>query len=164
MIFYDEFIKKINADGIKKYKNIEKFGLEISKVIMWMGTGVPILLIAFYQIYIGYISGYKIVNLGFGTLFLLIGIKHLKNIFTYSIKIDRENKILHYEKVKIDLSELDSCILSEGSLGKKGKFQIMLDIVTKEKKQYIIPIMMTRKFDFVKIIKELSGSNFKIIK
>ncbi|MGL5050541.1 MAG: hypothetical protein ACRC6A_00745 [Fusobacteriaceae bacterium] len=164
MIFYDEFIKKINADGIKNYKNVEKFGLEISRVIMWMGTGVPILLIAFYQIYIGYILGYKIVNLGFGILFLLIGIKHLKNIFTYSIKIDRENKILYYEKVKIDLSELDSCTLSEGSLGKKGKFQIMLDIVTKEKKQYIIPIMMTRKFDFVKIIKELSGSNFKIIK
>lgn len=164
MIFYDEFIKKVSNNEEKNYKNIEKFSLEISKVVMWLGTAVPILLIALYQLYIGYVLGYKLINLGFGILFLLVGIKHLKNLFSYRIKIDLENKILYYEKIKIDLNEVESCTLSEGNLGKKGKFQIILDIITKEKKQYIIPLMMTRKLDFTKIIKIITGNNFKIIK
>ncbi len=164
MIFYEDFIKKINLDSEKKFKDIEIFSLEFKKKLMWIGTGVPMLLIALYQLYEGHLNDYRLVNMISGIIFFYIGFKHLKTVFSYKIKIDNFNSNIYYEKIVINFNDIDSCILKESKIGKKGVFQIVVDIVTKEGKQFIIPLIMNRKLDFVKNLKIKLQNKFKIIK
>jgi hypothetical protein len=44
------------------------------------------------------------------------------------------------------------------------KIEACLDIITTEKKQYIIPLVMNKKIEFCAILRELEREKFKIIK
>ncbi|MGL6063617.1 MAG: hypothetical protein ACRC0S_00795 [Fusobacteriaceae bacterium] len=164
MVFYEDFIKKINLNPEKQFKSVEKFSLEFRKKIMWIGTGVPMLLIALYQLYEGYLNDYRVINMLTGIIFFYIGFKHLKTVFSYKIKIDGISNNIYYEKIVINFDDIESCILKEAKIGKKGLFQVVIDIVTKEGKQFIIPLIMNRKLDFVKILNRKLKNKFKVIK
>ncbi|MGL5122849.1 MAG: hypothetical protein ACRC6K_01590 [Fusobacteriaceae bacterium] len=164
MIFYEDFIKKINLNPEKQFKSVENFSLEFRKTMMWLGTGIPMLLIALYQLYEGYLNDYRVINMLSGIIFFYIGFKHLKTVFKYKIKIDETSNNLYYEKVVIPFDNIETCILKESKIGKKGLFQIVIDIVTKDGKQFIIPLIMNRKLDFVKILNKKLKNKFKIIK
>jgi hypothetical protein len=164
MIFFDEFIKKIMQDSKIKYKKRESFGLEIPKKIMFLGTGIPLLMIAVYQAYIAYSTNYKIGNIIFFIIIFYMGIRHIKKSLFYKIEIDRVENILKYEKTKIELEKVISCTLMEGNIGNKKNFQIFLDIINENNEQYLIPLSMEKKLKFIQIIKEILGDKFKIKK
>lgn len=164
MLFYDEFIKKINENTSTTYKDIEKYSLELKRKIMWLGTGIPILLIGIYQVYAGIQNNNNVINIIFGLIFFYIAFKHIKTVVNYKIQIDNKNKILIYENIILNFSEIKSCVLREGTIGKKGGYQIILDIITTEDKQYLLPLMMGKKINFVKNIKYNLEEKFKIIK
>lgn len=164
MLFYDDFVKKVLEKKDEKYGDIESFGLEIKKKAVWLGTGIPIFLIGLYLGYVGYLNNYKVINMLFALIFFYIGYKHIKNVVNYEIKIDNINDIIIYEGIEVKFSEIESCTLKEGSVGKKAEYCIILDVVTKEGKQYILPLMMNNKLKFVRNIKNRVGDNFKIIK
>lgn len=164
MVFYEDFIKKIGKNSLDNLKEREKFSLEVKRIIMWMGTGIPILLISLYQFYVGTYNGTKAINLIFGAIFLYVGVKHIRTVFGYSVELDLLKHSLKYEKTDIDLKEVESCTLKEMQLGKKSEIQVVVDLITKDKKQYIIPLMMGKKMEFVLMLKKYFGENFRMQK
>lgn len=163
-MFYDDFVKKVLERREEKYNDLEKFGLETRRKAMWLGTGIPIFLIGAYLLYVSYLNNYRVINIIFALVFFYIGSKHIKNVVNYEIKIDNKNGIMTYDSVEIEFDKIDECTLKEGSIGKKGEYSIILDVITKEGKQYILPLMMNKKLEFVCNIKSKVGKNFKIIK
>ncbi|MGL4981184.1 MAG: hypothetical protein ACRC40_04600 [Fusobacteriaceae bacterium] len=164
MVFYEDFIKKIGKSSLDNLNSRKKFFLELKRVIMWLGTGVPILLISLYQFYIGTIDEIKYTNLIFGALFLYVALKHLRTVAGYSVELDLVGNILKYEKVEIDLNKIETCTLKELQIGKKAEIQVVIDIITEDKNQYIIPLMMGKKMEFVLMLKKSLNGKFKIQK
>ncbi|MGL4252462.1 MAG: hypothetical protein ACRCU6_03400 [Fusobacteriaceae bacterium] len=164
MVFYEDFIKKIGKSSLDNLKEKDKFFLELKRIIMWMGTGIPILLISLYQFYVGTLNGVKVTNLIFGAIFLYVALKHIRTVVGYSVELNLSSQILKYEKTEVDLSQVESCTLKELQIGKKSEIQVVIDIITQDKKQYIIPLMMGRKMEFVLMLKKLLGEKFKIQK
>ncbi|MGL4403125.1 MAG: hypothetical protein ACRCTS_05350 [Fusobacteriaceae bacterium] len=164
MVFYEDFIKRIEKSSLGNLKERARFFLELKRIIMWMGTGIPILLISLYQFYIGTLDGIKAVNLIFGALFLYLALKQIRTVVAYKVELDLKSHILKYEKIEIDLKQVGSCTLKELQIGKKAEIQTVVDIITQDNKQYIIPLMMGRKMDFVLMLKKALGEKFKIQK
>lgn len=164
MVFYEDFIKKIMQNNLKNLKEREIFFLELKRIIMWIGTGVPILLISIYQFYVGTYNETKPINLIFGAIFLYVAVKHLRVVLGYRVELDLSKDILKYEKIVIDLKEIESCELKETQVGKKSEIQVVVDIITQDKKQFIIPLMMGKKMEFVLMLKKDLGNKFKIQK
>ena len=50
MFFYDDFIKKVEKAKVD-YKPLKKYTLEGKKMIVWLGTGIPLVLIGVLQGY-----------------------------------------------------------------------------------------------------------------
>lgn len=160
MIFYDEFLKKL--EGAKyDLKDMEKFSAEAKKMVTGFGVGIPLLLVALFQIYMAKLDG-SIVRVGFGLIFLYIGFKQLKTILSYKIKIDIKNKKMDFINLTLNLDEIESCTLKEGRVGKN--LEPMLDIITVEKKQYIVPLYMNNKVRFLYCLKEILKTKFIIKK
>ncbi len=164
MIFYDDFVKKLNEPYTKTLKPIEYFTLEIRRKTSLYGTAIPLTLIALYQFYLGLANGTKIVNIVFGLVFLYLAFKNFRTIYVYRLKLDTVNEIIYMEKQEIKFSDIKSCTLKEGSAGKVKKLLPQLDIITNDNKQYIILLMMNRKFDLVMFFKMRLGTKFKAIK
>ena len=160
MIFYEEFVKKVES---AKYelKDIEKFSNEAKKLIVGLGIGIPLILIALFQMYLGKIDE-SMVQVGFGLIFLYIGFKQLKGTFSYKITIDMKNKKMLFMKTDIDLNEVEICTMKEGRVGKN--LETILDIITIDKRQYIIPLYMNKKIKFVYCLKTILKDKFLIKK
>ncbi|MEG0398079.1 MAG: hypothetical protein RR656_03240, partial [Cetobacterium sp.] len=77
MFFFEDFCKRVEKTTVEP-KDIEKFRLDIKKVIMWLGTGVPLLLMGLYQGYMFYLNSTKYAYLVFSIIFIYLGLKHLK--------------------------------------------------------------------------------------
>lgn len=160
MIFYEEFVKKVES---AKYelKDIEKFSNEAKKLIVGLGIGIPLILIALFQMYLGKIDE-SMVQVGFGLIFLYIGFKQLKGTFSYKVTIDIKNKKMLFMKTDIDLNEVETCTMKEGRVGKN--LETILDIITIDKRQYIIPLYMNKKIKFVYCLKTILRDKFLIKK
>ena len=50
MIFYDDFLKKLESTNYN-LQDVEKFSAEGKKLVVGLGVGIPLLLIALFQIY-----------------------------------------------------------------------------------------------------------------
>ena len=90
MIFFDDFIKKVEKKDLPlngKYS----FGLEIKKIIVWLGTGVPLMLL-------GLIKGLLVIPRDenrisyLGIVLFILGIGHLWLAFSYRISVDFQKK------------------------------------------------------------------------
>ena len=160
MIFYDDFLKKLESTNYN-LQDVEKFSAEGKKLVVGLGVGIPLLLIALFQIYMAKFDE-SIVRIGFGVIFLYIGFKQLKTVFSYKIKIDIKNKKMFFINVTLNLDEIESCTLKEGRVGKN--LEPLLDIITLDKKQYIIPLYMNNKLKFVYCIKSILKDKFIIKK
>lgn len=160
MIFYEEFVKKVES---AKYelKDTEKFSNEAKKLIVGLGIGIPLILIALFQMYLGKIDE-SMVQVGFGLIFLYIGFKQLKGTFSYKVTIDIKNKKMLFMKTDIDLNEVETCTMKEGRVGKN--LETILDIITIDKRQYIIPLYMNKKIKFVYCLKTILRDKFLIKK
>lgn len=160
MIFYDDFLKKLESTNYN-LQDVEKFSAEGKKLVVGLGVGIPLLLIALFQIYMAKFDE-SIVRIGFGVIFLYIGFKQLKTVFSYKIKIDVKNRKMFFINVTLNLDEIESCTLKEGRVGKN--LEPLLDIITLDKKQYIIPLYMNNKLKFVYCIKSILKDKFIIKK
>ena len=160
MIFYDDFLKKLESTNYN-LQDVEKFSAEGKKLVVGLGVGIPLLLIALFQIYMAKFDE-SIVRIGFGVIFLYIGFKQLKTVFSYKIKIDIKNRKMFFINVTLNLDEIESCTLKEGRGGKN--LEPLLDIITLDKKQYIIPLYMNNKLKFVYCIKSILKDKFIIKK
>ncbi|MGL4652397.1 hypothetical protein [Cetobacterium sp.] len=163
MFFYDDFIKKIAKTKIE-YKPIRKYSLEAKKLIMWLGTGFPLIMIGALQGYIGYTKGFSIPYIAIAGLLLFLGFKHLKNIFMYKIVLDCEKKKILGQGLDLGFDDVDSCALKEGVVGKASRLQVIIRIVTKDKREIIVPLIMGNKIDFICTLRDELGDRFSIIK
>ena len=158
MLFYDEFLKKLNEEKFQ-VNEIEKFSPEIKKIIVGLGVSLPLIIIAIAQLYMAKIDG-NVVRIAFALIFIFIGVKQLRTTFSYKIQIDTKNKKIKFMNVNIDLMKIESCTLKEEKVGKK--LEVVLDIITFDKQQYIIPLYMNKKVRFVWLIKTVLVDAFKI--
>lgn len=163
MLFYDDFVKNINEFNKNEFKDLEIFKLEFKKKLVWLCTGIPTIMISLYFAYVGYLHNYRAINIIFSILLMYMGCKHVFATLKYDIRINNKVGELIYEKMHIPFQEIESCTLRESSVGKKSNYQIVLDIITREKKQYIIPLMMNRKIEFVGNVKYKLQKKFNII-
>ena len=163
MFFYDDFIKKIEKTKVQ-YKPNKKYTLEGKKMIMWLGTGVPLILIGVLQGYIGYTKNFSIPYIGIAALLLFLGFKHLKNIFKYKIILDCEKKRILGQGLDLSFDEIETCTLKEAVVGKGNRLQVIIRIVTTDKREIIIPLIMGNKIDFICTLKDELKDKFSIIK
>ncbi|MGL4642048.1 MAG: hypothetical protein ACRCVB_03105 [Cetobacterium sp.] len=163
MFFYDDFIKKIAKTKIE-YKAMRKYSLEAKKLVMWLGTGLPLILIGLLQGYIGYTKDFSIPYLAIAGLLLFLGLKHLKNIFSYKIVLDCEKKKVLGQGLDLAFEDIESCTLKEGVVGKASRLQVIIRIVTKDKREIIVPLIMGNKIDFICALRDELGEKFSIIK
>jgi len=162
MIFFEDFIKSVMAKEVE-LKEKEVFRLNLRKTIVWLGTGVPLVLIGGLQIYLGIIEkGSPMMYLVSG-LFILMGLYNFKMAFGYKITVKTKEKILFQNGVEIKLDELERCELKKIVPPGGKKMEACMDIVTKEKKQFIIPLMMRNRLRFVAVIKKIAQDKFEII-
>lgn len=163
MFFFDDYIKKINKTKIE-YKPVRKFNLEIKKVVMWLGTGLPLILIGVLQGYIGYTKNFSIPYMVIAAILIFLGGKHFKNLFSYKIVIDSEKQTLKGQGVDLSFDNIESCTLKEGVVGKGSRLQILVRILTKDKREIIIPLIMNKKIEFICALRDILKERFSIIK
>lgn len=160
MVFYEEFIKKVNEASFE-LQELETFSPEAKKMISGLGVGIPLILVSLFQLYMAKLDG-GIVRIGFGLIFLYIGFKQLKTTLSYKVKVDTKNKKLTVTTMELDLTQVESCTLREGKVGKN--LESLIDIITIDKRQFIIPLYMNKKIRFVYSLKYLLGEKFIIKK
>lgn len=164
MFFFEDFIKKVNEKKIEKLNGRKKFRLEIQKIIVWLSTGIPFILLGSFQIYTGYLSKYNYIGILIGILLCGFGLRHFKLIFSYGLTIDMDEKVLIGEGQKTEFSMIEKCELKEAIVSKGKKVQVILRIITKDKKEIIIPLIMNKKVEFVATVKYLLKEKFIVIK
>lgn len=161
MLFYEEFVKNIKYN--LEIQGKEKFSLELKRTAMWLGTGIPFLIAGLLQIYI-YSSSKDIKDIIVGIIFLFLSFKHIKLFLSYGIIIDFDNDILKSKDLELEFQDIESCELREEVVGKRGKVQPVLDIITFDRRKIIIPLMMTKQLRFVSLIASRLKTKFVIIK
>lgn len=162
MLFYEDFVKNINSKNNIEIKKVEKFSLEIKRIISGAGIGIPLILAGFFQGYMATIEKVKVIPGVFALAFLFLGLKQLRTTFSYKIIVDTEKKILTGEKLTVSLADIESCTLEEKKIGKN--LQVVLDIITLDRKQIIIPLYMKNKERFVLVMRSLLMEKFFIKK
>ncbi len=160
MIFYEEFIKKVEEAKFQ-LEGVESFSPEAKKIVSGLGVGIPLVLIALFQLYMSRIDA-AMVRVSFGLIFVFIGFRQIISTLSYKVKVDTVNKKLSVMKLELDLNDVESCTLREGKIGKK--LETIIDIITKDKRQYLIPLYMNKKIRFVYSLKYLLGEKFTIKK
>lgn len=161
MLFYEDLVRKIEEEKIKNIKKIEKFGLNGTRNLVGYGIAIPLILIGLFEIY-SYTIYHKWYLLLIGIIFLGIGLKQFKTVFTYSYIIDTETKILKFRKLDLQLDNVQSGTLKEMKLGKR--VVPVIDMITNDKKQVIIPLYMAKQERFILLIKEILAERFSIKK
>ncbi|RUA08086.1 MAG: hypothetical protein DSY38_02110 [Fusobacteria bacterium] len=163
MLFYDDFIKKLNDTTIT-LKNKYSYGLNFTKKIVWLGTGIPISLIGGFQLWVLKTNNGNPIGYVIALLMLLFGIYNIKMAFSYKINIDAENKKLINKQFTIELDKVKLVELRKMVAPKSKKLEACLDVITHDKKQIIIPLIMNNKLEFTAVIKEITKDKFVIIK
>lgn len=161
MLFYEDLVRKIEEEKTENIKKIEKFGLNGTKSLGGYGIGIPLILIGLFEVY-SYTVYHKWYLLLIGIIFLGIGLKQLKTVLTYSYVIDTETKNLKFGKLNLQFDNVQSGVLKEMKLGKR--VTPVIDMITNDKKQIVIPLFMAKQERFVLLIKEILAERFSIKK
>lgn len=163
MLFYEDLLKNLekNKNEELNLRKIEKFGLNLNKSIAGYGIALPLIAIGLYQIY-SYTVYKKWYLLILGMIFFGLGLKQFKNIFSYSILVDTEIGRIKSGKLDMLLSNAESLVLKEMKLGKK--VVPVIDMITLDRKQVIIPLYMKNQLRFISVLRKLSEKKFSIQK
>lgn len=163
MLFYEELIKKIEEADMQNFvlNKIEKFGLVSSKKVVGYGIAIPLIATGLFQIY-SFTVYKKWYLLILGMIFFGLGLKQFKNIFTYSIFINSEIGRIKSGKLDMLFSNIDTAVLKEMKVGKK--IVPVIDMITLDKKQVIIPLYMNKQLRFIQVLREVLKEKFSIKK
>ncbi len=161
MLFYEYLVKKIEMGKIEDIKKIEKFGLNKARNILGYGIAIPLILFGLFEVYL-YTIHHKWYLLLIGAPFFALGLKQAKTVFTYSIKVDTEAKNIKFKNLKLNFDDVESGTLKEMKLEKK--VLPVIDMITKDRKQVIIPLYMNKQERFILLVKEILAERFSIEK
>ena len=161
MLFYEDLVRKIEEEKIENIKKIEKFGLNGIKSLVGYGIAIPLVLIGLFEVY-SYTIYHKWYLLLIGIIFLGIGLKQLKTVLTYSYVVDTEIKNLKFGKLNLQFDNVQNGTLKEMKLGKR--VVPVIDMITNDKKQIVIPLFMGKQERFVLLVKEILKDRFSIKK
>lgn len=159
MLFYEDFLKKLESANFN-IGDREVFNVEIKKMISALGVGIALITIGIFQIYMSYLRQGNLGKGIFGAVLLFFAYRQFRVIFIYRMTIDCINKVLKSNKAVINLNEVESCTLKEAKVGKH--IETVVDIITDDKKQFIIPFYMNKKIKFAYVLKKLLGNKFII--
>ena len=161
MLFYEDLVRKIEEEKIENIKKSEKFGLNGMKSLVGYGIAIPLILIGLFEVY-SYTIYHKWYLLLIGIIFLGIGLKQFKNVLMYSYVVDSHAKTLKFGKLNLQFDNVQTGTLKEMKLGKK--VVTVIDIITNDKKQIVIPLFMAKQIRFILLIKEILAERFSIKK
>ena len=163
MLFFEDLLKKLeeNKDEELNLKKIEKFILNSSKSVIGYGISIPLMAIGLFQIY-SFTVYKKWYLLILGMIFLGFGLKQFKNIFTYSVIVDMEAEKIKSGQLDMPLSNVETLTLKEMKLGKR--VVPVIDMITLDRKQVIIPLYMNKQLRFISVLRKLLGDRFSIQK
>ena len=161
MLFYEDLVRKIEEEKIENIEKIEKFKLNGAKSLVGYGIAIPLILIGLFEIY-SYTIYHKWYLLLIGVIFLGIGLKQFKNVLTYSYVIDTEAKNLKFGKLNLQFDNVQTATLKEMKLGRK--VVTVIDMITNDKRQIVIPLFMAKQIRFILLIKEILAERFAIKK
>lgn len=163
MLFFEDFIRKIEEMEKEKlvFREMEVFGLDQKKKIGGYGIAIPLFLIACYEIFVAiYTKQYYIIAISL--LLFYFGFRQCKNMWLYKIFVNTKEQSFRFQKVEIDLKNIEILQLREAKLGRK--VIPVLDFISKDKKQMIIPMYMDKQIFLVRILQKLLGERFSIKK
>lgn len=163
MLFFEDFIKKIENTQVE-IKGVKKYSLELKKVVMWLSTGIPLIMMGALQGYIGYTKDFSIPYIAIGLLLIFLGGKHFKIVFSYKVILDMDNRKLYGQDLDLNLDDVESCVLKEAVIGRGSKVQVIARIITKDKREIIVPLLMGNKIEFVACLKAMLKDRFTIFK
>ncbi|TDT69130.1 hypothetical protein EV215_1472 [Hypnocyclicus thermotrophus] len=163
MFFYEDLVKNVEKKEVNLDKEKYKFSLNFRTKIIKIGTGLPLILIGLY--YMADIVNKKLsISAILGALIFYTGILIVQEVFTFRLIIDKKNDEIITKTFRFNISSIDSIELKKMVIPRTKKIEACLDIITVEKKQYIIPLVMNKKIEFCAILRELKREKFKIIK
>ena len=161
MLFYEDLVRKIEEEKIENIEKIEKFKLNGTKGLVGYGIAIPLILIGLFEVY-SYTIYHKWYLLLIGVIFLGIGLRQFKTILTDSYVIDIETKNLKFGKLNLQFDNIQSGTLKEMKLGKR--VVTVIDMITNDRKQIVIPLFMAKQVRFILLIKEILAERFSIKK
>ena len=161
MLFYEDLVRKIEEEKIENIEKIEKFKLNGAKSLVGYGIAIPLILIGLFEIY-SYTIYHKWYLLLIGVIFLGIGLKQFKNVLTYSYVVDSKAKTLKFGKLNLQFDNVQTATLKEMKLGRK--VVTVIDMITNDKRQIVIPLFMAKQERFVLLLKEILADRFSIKK
>ena len=161
MLFYEDLVRKIEEEKIENIEKIEKFKLNGAKSLVGYGIAIPLILIGLFEIY-SYTVYHKWYLLLIGVIFLGIGLKQFKNVLTYSYVVDSKAKTLKFGKLNLQFDNVQTATLKEMKLGRK--VVTVIDMITNDKRQIVIPLFMAKQIRFILLIKEILAERFAIKK
>lgn len=163
MIFFDDFVKKIEKKDMALVGRYS-FGLELKKKVTWLGTGIPLMLMGLFQAYTGYEMGNKTAYYVFAVILLGLGIYHFKMAFSYRVVIDFDKGTLKNDKLNLKLDEIDTATLKRMVAPGSKKLQACIDVITTDRKEIIIPLIMAKKVDFTALLRKQLQRKFSVVK
>ena len=131
------------------------------KSLVGYGIAIPLILIGLFEIY-SYTIYHKWYLLLIGVIFLGIGLKQFKNVLTYSYVVDSKAKTLKFGKLNLQFDNVQTATLKEMKLGRK--VVTVIDMITNDKRQIVIPLFMAKQIRFILLIKEILAERFSIKK
>lgn len=160
-MFYEGFREKIKKIKIEDVNEVEKFHLNFFKSFVWFMLAMCLLIIGTMALYMNLQKG-NMIGMIFGLLILASAIMFFYMIFEYRVKIDMKESLLKYKKIIMKFENIDSVTLRNMIAPGTKKFQICLDIITKDKMRFILPLIMNKRERFVGIVKKIIERNFYI--
>ena len=160
-MFYNKFKEKVKVNKLELKNKIYKYGLNYRKRFVWGIVGTNLFILGSYFTYANYQNGNKF-SMILSLIVLFFAFSFIYMIFEYKISVDLQKREIFYKKVEISLDNIKKVTLRYMLPPGMKKLEICLDIITKDKVQIIIPLMMNNKLEFTLIIKEIMEREFYI--
>lgn len=161
MFLYENLKKKIENSKLELKKEY-KYGLDFRRTFIWGITGGTMLILCIFFI----VTEWPKNGFNFFTLVAIItgimGFSFVMVLFNYKISLNIEKGKLVYKSTEIMFEEIETAVLRRSTLPGKTKRMIYIDIITKDRIQAIIPMIMSRKWEFGAVLKTLLNEKFSI--
>lgn len=163
MFFYEDLVKKVNESRLELSKERYKYGLNFRYKLSKLGTGVPLAMIGAYYSFELITKGATLYAL-IGLLILMSGVVLIRAPFKYKMEIDLSEKKIRNQNAEFEIEMIKSAELKKMAAPGTKRLEACVSIITEDKKNFIIPLIMQNKLEFVCVIKSLLGEKFKAIK